>query len=109
MQGDGRIPVEVFVGGRNAWRAATARWQSLRSRGVGAVLTNGTETFSSSGEPWPMPFASVYQVTRALTLSPQVAALVVVIPPDDFLRLGLPLEAGDAVTKVDDVATAQAA
>ena len=105
LQGNGRIPVEVFVGGENAFRAATARWQSLRSSGVGAVLTNGKETFSASGEPWPMPFESVYPVTRALTLSPQVAALVVVIPADDFLRLGLPLEAVDAVTKVDDAAT----
>jgi hypothetical protein len=43
-----------------------------------------------------------------LTLSPQVAALVVVIPADGFLRLGLPLEAVDAVTKVDDAATPQA-
>ncbi|MDP3759233.1 MAG: AMP-binding protein [Ramlibacter sp.] len=109
MQGDGRIPVEVFVGGGNAFRAATARWQSLRSGGVAAVLTNGEETLSASGETWPMPFGSVYQVTRALTLSPRVAALVVVIPADDFLRLGLPLEAVDAVTKVDDAATAQAA
>jgi hypothetical protein len=56
-----------------------------------------------------MPFGSVYQVTRALTLSPLVAALVVVIPAEDFLRLGLPLEAVDAVTKVDDVAVAHAA
>jgi acyl-coenzyme A synthetase/AMP-(fatty) acid ligase/D-alanine-D-alanine ligase-like ATP-grasp enzyme len=109
MQGDGRIPVEVFVGGANAFRAAKARWQSLRSGGVDAVLTNGKETFSASGEPWPMPFGSVYQVTRALTLSPLVAALVVVIPADDFLRLGLPLESVDAVTKVDDAASAQAA
>jgi acyl-coenzyme A synthetase/AMP-(fatty) acid ligase/D-alanine-D-alanine ligase-like ATP-grasp enzyme len=109
MQGDGRIPVEVFVGGGNAWRAATARWQSLRSSGVSAVLTNGKETFSASGERWPMPFGSVYQVARALTLSPQVAALLVVIASDDFLRLGLPLEGVDTVTKVDDAATAQAA
>ncbi|MDF2463530.1 MAG: AMP-dependent synthetase and ligase [Ramlibacter sp.] len=109
IQGDGRIPVEVFVGGGDAFRAATARWQSLRSGGVRAVLTNGKETFSASGESWPMPFGSVYQVTRALTLSPLVAALVVVISADDFLRLGLPLETVDAVTKVDDAATAQAA
>lgn len=109
IQGDGRIPVEVFVGGGNAFRAATARWQSLRSGGVRAVLTNGKETFSASGESWPMPFGSVYQVTRALTLSPLVAALVVVISADDFLRLGLPLETVDAVTKVDDAPTAQAA
>jgi acyl-coenzyme A synthetase/AMP-(fatty) acid ligase/D-alanine-D-alanine ligase-like ATP-grasp enzyme len=109
MQGDGRIPVEVFVGGGGAWRAATLRWQSLRSGGIGAVLTNGKETFSATGASWPMPFESVYQVTRALSLSPQVDALVVLISADDFLRLGLPLEGVDAVTKVDDTATAQAA
>jgi cyanophycin synthetase len=109
LKGNGRIPVEVFVGGENAFRAATARWQSLRASGVGAVLTNGKETFSASGEPWPMPFQSVYLAARALTLSPQVAALLLVIPADDFVRLGLPLEAVDAVTKVDDAATAQAA
>jgi acyl-coenzyme A synthetase/AMP-(fatty) acid ligase/D-alanine-D-alanine ligase-like ATP-grasp enzyme len=109
LQGDGRIPVELFVGGENAWRAATARWQSLRSVKAGAVLTNGKETFSASGEPWPMPFGSVYQVTRALTLSPKVSVLVVVIPAGEFARLGLPLEAVDAVTKVDDGAAARAA
>lgn len=109
MQGDGRIPVEVFVGDNDALRAATERWNALRSDRVGAVLTNGRQTLSATGEPWPMPFESVYQVTRALTLSPQVAALVVVISADDFLRLGLPLEAVDAVTRVDEAAVAQAA
>lgn len=108
MQGDGRIPVEVFVGDGNALRAATERWKALRSDGIGAVLTNGKETLSATGDAWPMPFDNVYQVTRALTLSPHVAALVVVIPADDFLRLGPPLEAVDAVTKVDE-AIAQAA
>jgi hypothetical protein len=34
---------------------------------------------------------------------------LVVIASDDFLRLGLPLEGVDTVTKVDDAATAQAA
>lgn len=109
LQGDGRIPVEVFVGGENALRAAAQRWEALRSDGIGAVLTNGKQTFSATGETWPMPFDGVYQVTRALTLSPQVAALVLVIPAGEFLRLGLPLEAVDAVTRVDEAATAQAA
>jgi acyl-CoA synthetase (AMP-forming)/AMP-acid ligase II/D-alanine-D-alanine ligase-like ATP-grasp enzyme len=107
LQGNGRIPVEVFVGDENAWRAATARWKSLRSSGLNAVLTNGKDTFSASGEPWPMPFGSVYQRVHALTLSPKVGALVVVIPPDEFVRLGLPLEAVDAVTKVDESPAAQ--
>lgn len=102
LQGDGRIPVEVFVGGGNAWRTATARWQSLRSGGTSAVLTNGKETFSASGEPWPMPFSNVYQRVQALTLSPEVGALVVVISLDEFEDQGLPLEAVDAVTRVDE-------
>jgi cyanophycin synthetase len=102
LQGDGRISVEVFVGGKNAWITATARWQLLRSGGVGAFLTNGKETLSASGEPWPMPFNSVYQCVQALTLSPKVAALVVVIPADEFAHFGLPLEAADTVTMVDD-------
>lgn len=109
LQGDGRIPVEVFVGGESAFRAAAARWRSLRFGGVGAVLTNGTETFSASGEAWPMPLRGVYQVARALTLSPRVSALVVVIAADEFARLGLPLEAVDAVTKVEDADAALAA
>ncbi len=107
IQGDGRIPVEVFVGEENAWRVATARWQSLRSAGFSATLTNGKETFSASGEPWPMPLGSVYQCVHALTLSPKVGALVAVIAPDEFARQGLPLEAVDAVTRVDESPAAQ--
>lgn len=109
LQGDGRIPVEVYVGGKNAWHAAKARWQSLRSVGVGAVLTNGQETLSASGDAWPMPFSSVYPCVQALTLSPKVASLVAVIPADEFMRHGLPLEAVNAVTQVPESPTAQAA
>ena len=105
----GRIPVELFVGGANALRAAVGRWQALRSSGLHAVLTNDDQTWSATGDPWPMPFRGVYQRTRALTLSPRVEGLVVVIRAEDFARQGLPLEAVDAVIRVDDSLSATAA
>jgi hypothetical protein len=48
-----------------------------------------------------MPFGSVYQRARALVLSAKVGGIVLVVQTDEFLYSGLPLEAVDAVTRVD--------
>ena len=102
MDGDGRIPVEVFIGGDAAWQAARQRWQTLLSKDVDAYLTNAVQTISPSGRHWIMPGASVYQRARALALSAKVGGIVLVVQTDEFLFSGLPFEAVDAFTKVDD-------
>jgi hypothetical protein len=99
--GNGRIPVEIFVGGEAAWRAASQRWHVLRDEGMAACLTNAVKTFSAAGGEWVMNFDSVCQRVRALLLGAGTGAIVLAVQTDEFLQTGLPFDAVDAVTWID--------
>jgi len=101
MAGNGRIPVEVFVGGEAAWRAAAQRWQALRDAGLAACLTNAVQSFSASGDEWIMKFDSLCQRVRAMLLCPATGGVVLAVQTDEFLSTGLPFDAVDALTWVD--------
>ncbi len=101
MAGDGRIPVNVLVGGEGALQASFRLWKALLSKEVRAFLTNERQTFDSSGKPVHMPFISLYQRIRALTLSSKVEAMVIAVQTDEFLYSGLPLEYVDSITFCD--------
>ncbi|MCG8344276.1 MAG: hypothetical protein MI685_03815, partial [Chlorobiales bacterium] len=102
MESDGGIPVNVYVGGESAQQASVQRWKELLSTGKRACLTNEWKTFDPSGKPLPMPFRSLYHRVRALTLSPKVEAIVLVVQTDEFLYSGLPLEFVDSITVCDN-------
>lgn len=104
--GTGMIPVEVFVGGEAAWAAATRRWSALCGQGVKACLSNARQTLAPSGDPWRLQRDGLHARVRALIVSAQVQALVLVVQDDEFLHTGLPLEAVSTVTLVDDALTA---
>ncbi len=101
VDGNGMIPVEVFVGGPAALEPARRRWQEMVASGLDACLSHAQKTVDASGAVWHMPFNGLYRRTRALVLSPRVQALVLVVQTDEFLTTGLPLEAVSAVTTVD--------
>ncbi len=101
VDGNGMIPVEVFVGGPAALEPARRRWQEMVASGLDACLSHAQKTVDASGAVWHMPFNGLYRRTRALVLSPRVQALVLVVQTDEFLTTGLPLEAVSAVTIVD--------
>jgi len=99
--GNRRIPVEVFIGGEAAWRAAAQRWRALRAEGTASCLTNAVKTFSAPGSEWIMPFDSLCQRVRALLLSAATGGIVLAVQTDEFLHTGLPFDAVDAVTWID--------
>jgi cyanophycin synthetase len=101
LAGDGRIPVEVYCGGAAAWQAAVKRRESLGRDGVAAFLSSDSRTLDNDGADIPMPFNGVYQRSRALMLSPRVAALVLVVQTDELLHAGLPLEGIEDFVAVD--------
>jgi len=100
--GDGRIPVEVFVGGESAWQAASERWRAFLDQGVNCYMTSGTQTLDPSGKKFHMPSTGLFQGARALVLFSEVEAIVLVVQTDEFLDTGLPLELVDVITHVDD-------
>jgi D-alanine-D-alanine ligase-like ATP-grasp enzyme len=101
LDGDGRIPVEVFVGGDAAWRAALGRQEALRAQGRRAFLSNADLTLDGDGAELPMPIGGLYRRARALVLSSEVEALVLAVQTDELIHTGLPLERVDRVIEVD--------
>jgi cyanophycin synthetase len=97
LEGDGRIPIEAFVGGEEAWSAALARRKALGDDGAGIFVTNARRTLDGNGHEIPMPFQSLHGRSRALLLSRQVRALLLVVQDDEWLRTGLPVEYLDRV------------
>lgn len=95
VQDRGRIPVEVFVGDEAAWTAASQRWQALLADGLRAYLTSAELTLSPSGAPHHMPLTGCYPRARALALSADVDAIVLAVPPREFVSAELPFEGVD--------------
>ena len=100
--GDGRIPVEVFVGGEAAWTKASDRWRELLDMGVKCYLANEVRIMAPSDSVLYMANSGLYQRVRSLILSSEVEAMVLVVQTDEVLESGLPLEFVDAVTHVDN-------
>ena len=105
LNGDGRIPIEIYIGGEAAWQSATERWKALLARGANAYLTSAKETLMPSGLQMPLPFENLYRRVHALLLSKSVEAIVMVLQTDEFLHGGVPVEWVDRVYKVDQELT----
>ncbi len=92
LQDRGRIPIEVFVGGEAAWTAASQRWQALLADGLRAYLTGPELTLEPSGAPHHMALTGSYPRASALALSARVDAIVMAVPPREFIAAELPFE-----------------
>lgn len=97
LEGDGCIPIEVFLGGDAAWDAAVARRKALGGDGAGTFVTSARRTLGGNGHEIPMPLQSLHGRSRALLLSRQVCTLLLVVQNDEWLRTGLPVEYLDSV------------
>lgn len=98
VDGDGRIPVELYSGGQQAWARGLERWKALRAEGVAAALTRADLTLSPSGETVPMAFvAGACQRARALALSHEIGAIVIVADPRETFAGRWPIEYIDRI------------
>lgn len=102
VDGDGTIPVEVFVGGDKAWYKASARQATLAKTGIRVYLSNHLRTLAPDGEPLVLTVDGLYGRARALTLHHDVQHLILVVHNDELLRTGIPLEWIDAADIVDE-------
>ncbi len=101
VEADGRIPVEVFVGGDAALAAARKRQESLVAEGVAAYLTSHELTMDPTGLPMELALQTAQARCRALVLDRRVAAAVIVVQTDEFESGGLPFDRLTAVHIVD--------
>ena len=101
LNGDGCIPVEVYVGNEAAVAAARQRVLMLHQTGLATALTSHDWTEAPDGQAWHLTVQGLHARIRALVLSLNVDALVVVVQTDELLDRDLPLEGVDAVHLVD--------
>lgn len=95
LPGQGRIPLEVFVGGAQALQAARERQAQWCQQGLQAWLSNADETRSPDGAIEVMAIQGSFERTQALLTDNRVQALVVVVQDDQWLRTGSPVNSID--------------
>lgn len=101
LGGDGRIPVEVYVGDEAAWQAAGHRRALLAAQGCRAALSSAQQTLGPDGRPRMLAVRGLHARARALLLAPDVEALLLVVQDDELLATGLPLDRVDALQVVN--------
>ena len=103
VEGDGRVPVEVFVGGNTAYGRAQERQQELTGEGIACYLTSHATTLLPGGEERFFPTDSLFDRCTALLMDREVESLVMVIHNDELAWLGLPVDRITRVIQVDDL------
>lgn len=89
VDGDGRIPVEVFVGGPAALDAARSR---LAAAPPGHVLTSHAVTLDGGGHERPMAADGLFERCLALLMDRDVTGILIVVQTDEWLETGMPVD-----------------
>ncbi len=105
IEGDGRIPIDVYVGAKHGIDKAKERHRKGICQGVRCFLTSESLTIDSSGSEVSFPYHSLFRRCRALLMNRDVEELILVVQTDEFLQTGLPADRFNSVTAVDDEIT----
>ncbi len=89
IEGDGRIPVEVFVGGPAALDAARRR---LAAAPPGHVLTSHAVTLDAGGSARPLAADGLFDRCLALLIDRGTTGLIAVVQTDEWLETGMPVD-----------------
>jgi cyanophycin synthetase len=92
VAGDGRIPVEAFVGGSQAMVAGSTRQAALCASGVACFVTSHAHTLDPLGASCTISCEGLFERVLALLMNRQVGALVLVVQTDELLTTGLPVD-----------------
>jgi len=98
----GTIPVECFVGGQGAMRAARRRLGGLASSQVHAALTSHKISLDHRGMEYHFAgMNSLRDRCNALLRDTEIETLIVVVQTDEFLVTGPPFKGNVQVTQID--------
>ena len=92
IEGEGRIPVDVFVGSDVALEMARKKHKDYLSRGINSCLTSHTVTLYLSDNEMIMPYNHLAKRCLGLLTDRQVGALIVVVQTNECLHESLPLD-----------------
>jgi len=100
MGGDGRIPVGVVVGARNAAIRARALQQQWIAKGHACYVSSHEETVAPNGSIMPLAVRGLFARSMALLMNKDVGALILVAHTDELLDTGLPVDRFDLAERV---------
>jgi len=95
---DGRIPIEVFVGGEAALQHAMTRHASLAGSTRGCFLTSHATTLGGDGCAHSLDKSGIFDRASALLLDRRLEHLLLVVQTDELLQTGLPF---DRITRLE--------
>lgn len=99
---DGRIPIEVIVGGDDAMKMAQKKQKTLTDKGINSFLTSHSITlYNKDFQEMVLSFQSLYKRCKALLLNNRVETIVLVIQTDEFLYTGIPFDQITSISIVD--------
>ncbi|MFC3626986.1 hypothetical protein ACFOKJ_12775 [Vogesella amnigena] len=93
----GRMPLEIFVGGDVALAAARQRRSELAAQGTACHLATEEHAEAPDGSPLPLACATLYQRCAALLCRREVAGLLVVISAEQWPQAEWPADKADRV------------
>ena len=97
LQGDGRIPIEVFIGADAALSAARRRQRELAATGLHHHITTHERTWASNDKELKFDSSGLFDRCLALLMDREVQGLILVVQNDELLRSGLPIDRVDRV------------
>lgn len=100
VEDDGRIPVGVVVGARNAAIRARALQQQWMAKGHACYLTSHEVTVGPCGSVMPLAVRGLFARSMALLMNKEVGALILVAHTDELLDTGLPVDRFDLAERV---------
>ena len=92
VEGDGRIPIEIFVGQASAWQAALVRQTEWRALGLRAWITSSVRTLDEKGGDISYGCEGTFSRALALMCDQQVDAIAIVLDDTRWLQSGAPFD-----------------
>lgn len=103
ITGDGRIAVDVFVGGDGAMAAARQRHAEVVAKeNLACYLTSHEQTLKPDGSELILAANGLFGRVQALLANRGVAALIMVLQSDEILYSGSPVDRITSLHWVDD-------
>lgn len=97
LKGNGRIPVEIYLGCTPESESVTQRQQEWTKAGVRCYVTSGSKTYLPIQKEMKLAYQGLYQRCENLLMHKEVDALIVAIDTDEPLYNGLPFDRIDAL------------
>lgn len=103
---DGRIPVDLVMGGAQATEEGLRRRAAHAQAGLRCCMAGHERVIAADGHEMPVAANGLFGRALALLLDAEVDALVLVVQTDELLRTGLPVDRIACVVETADAAAA---